>query len=393
LRRDDRIALWQFDTACEALGFASGPKAAALAKGLAGPRGGTDLDQAVSKVLASGATDILVLTDGQTWSATADALRTSKARISAILVGAGSLDVNIGQLCAQTGGQLFYAAGDDVAAPLARAFSALRQTGGAAEGLCADGYPSALTARRGGIEITATWSEAMEMTGADAVGRYAAALALPLLSTEDADAWAAAHTLCTHRTSLILIDEVGDAVDALPEMRKIALTSPRVETLSVSASYSAPMFAERAAVPRKSPIRRYESSASASMSASSSDTSPMARQLPDAERLMDRTQAPIWTVALRHAFRDLAWDVAAEQFLAGDFSVLIKEQSMLIQKLPTSDKISICAAAHGLHPTLVALALVAEIMGDRLALRFTRRVFKGIGPSEWAGLKLQGAGK
>jgi hypothetical protein len=36
---------------------------------------------------------------------------------------------------------------------------------------------------------------------------------------------------------------------------------------------------------------------------------------------------------------------------------------------------------------------VAEIMGDRLALRFTRRVFKGIGPSEWAGLKLPGAGK
>ena len=105
---------------------------------------------------------------------------------------------------------------------------------------------------------------------------------------------------------------------------------------------------------------------------------------------MDRTQAPIWTVALRHAFRDLAWDVAAEQFLAGDFSVLVKEQNMLIQKLPTSDKISIFAAAHGLHPTLIALALVAEIMGDRLALRFTRRVFKGIGPSEWAGLKLPG---
>lgn len=225
LRRADRIALWQFDTSCDLLGSAVGDEAAKLTMALGGPAGGTELGEAISKVLTSGTADILVLTDGQTWAQTVDALRGSKARISAILVGSGSLDANIGQLCAQTGGQLFYAAGDDVAAPLARAFATLRQTGGAVEGVCTSGSPVSVAAVRGGVAINASWSDAMELTKADAVGRYAAALALPLMSTEQADTWAVNHTLCTHRISLILIDDAGETVNALSQMRKVPLMS------------------------------------------------------------------------------------------------------------------------------------------------------------------------
>ena len=89
LRLHDRIALWQFDSTCEQLGTAAGDKAAGLVEGLDRPNGGTELSGAMSQVLASRARDILVLTDGQTWSATVDDLRQSKARISAILVGEG----------------------------------------------------------------------------------------------------------------------------------------------------------------------------------------------------------------------------------------------------------------------------------------------------------------
>jgi hypothetical protein len=106
-----------------------------------------------------------------------------------------------------------------------------------------------------------------------------------------------------------------------------------------------------------------------------------------------KKETPALSAALQLAFQGLAWDVAGEAFLAGDFSRLDTGQRLLIAKLRKSMELDAFALIKGLHPTLVALALIANITEDRLALRFTRRVFQSMPESDWAELKLPGAGK
>lgn len=378
LRGSDRIALWEFDDDCRPLGGAVGPEAARLVSKLRKPAGGTELDRAVDAALREGAQDILVLTDGQTWSATVDALAASKARISAILVGPGSLDANIGQLCAMTGGQLFYAAGDDVAASLALAFSALRKGGRAAEGRVSAGAPERMVALRGGVEITAEWSEAMELRGADAVGRFAAALALPLLGAEAAEDFARAHGLCTHRTSLVLVDEAGEVVEGMAQQRKVPLMAAR---------YAAADLRSR----RGSVIVD-------SFSGNSEGVLPMLSRM----RIMVDEDATIGfrevvpsfmkpTIPpedLRQMFAGLRWDALGDELLKGIVGSLDKPQQNAVAELSASDPIARFAAGAGLPAATVVLALIADLIDDRLARRFVKRAFKGLSVADWAHLRL-----
>jgi hypothetical protein len=85
------------------------------------PGGGTELGRAVSTALAHRATPILVLTDGQTYATEVQSTAARGAPIFAVLVGDASLDAMIGHLAASTGGQVFAAAGDNVAPPSWRA--------------------------------------------------------------------------------------------------------------------------------------------------------------------------------------------------------------------------------------------------------------------------------
>ena len=221
-RRGDQFELWQFDNHCSLLGKARGAKAATLLEKIGQPNGGTELGQAVHQVIAGGARDIHVLTDGHTWAHTVDDLLGSGARISAILVGESSLDVNIANLCAMTGGQLFYAPQADVASAVESALETLRL-----EGLAVSGTPEKLLCIRAGIEMTATVSKETAAGSLDPIGRYAAALSLPLLASEEAQFYAVKHGLCGHFTSPVLVDEAGSMVAGLPEMRKVELMAAR----------------------------------------------------------------------------------------------------------------------------------------------------------------------
>ena len=58
------------------------------------------------------------------------------------------------------------------------------------------------------------------------MGAYAAALALPAMTQEAATAAAVAHGLCSHLTSLIVVDEAGEAKAGVPNHRKVALSRP-----------------------------------------------------------------------------------------------------------------------------------------------------------------------
>lgn len=384
LRGEDRIALWEFASDCGELGDETGPAAAGLVSRLHEPAGGTELDRAVMAATVTGATDILVLTDGQTWAATVDALSGLKARISAILVGAGSLDANIGQLCAMTGGQVFYAAGDDVAASLSLAFAALRQRGNAAGGTVAGGAPERVVALRGGVEIAAEWSDAMELRGADAVGRFAAALALPLMGPDAAEETARAHGLCTHRTSLVLVDEAGEVVEGMAQQRKVPLMAALsraagagIMPMGGAASYSA---------------SRSEAHFSMDHQACDMGEPVRLRTLGGFRRDMAIAPRPAVSVEkARRIFADLRWDRLGDALLAGDMSGLSEAQTAFVEAIPLDEAILDFANDHGLHLYAVVMALVASLGSDRVAHRFLRRVFAGIPEDQWRGLR-PGAG-
>ncbi|PLL10240.1 hypothetical protein C0V75_21625 [Tabrizicola sp. TH137] len=381
LRGGDRIALWEFDDTCRQIGETTGPDAARLVSKLKKPNGGTELERAVKAALENGAADILVLTDGQTWSSTVDALAASQARISAILVGPSSLDANLGQLCTMTGGQLYYAPGDDVAASLSFAFSALRSVGRAVEGSVASGMPERVKALRGGVELIAQWSDAMEVRSSDAIGRFAAALALPLLGAEAAEDFARAHSLCTHRTSLVLIDEVGAMVEGMAQQRKVPLMarspaelSDSIGSLKVSAFRAAPVPFSAASAGDMSSIGFRESFARLAK----------ARHTVLSEDLLP----PVSAHDIRQLFVSLRWDALCEDLLAGNLRGLSEEQRDVVSSLAGMVQIVNFGKAKLLSSEIVALALIADLIDDRLGRRFVRRAFKGMAVSVWGHLRL-----
>lgn len=332
LHDTDRIVLWQFDDRCDFLGAASGRSAARLVHKLGKPNTGTELGKAVTKLISHGARDILVLTDGQTWAGVVDDLAGSDCRISAVLVGAGSLDANIGHLVTLTGGQIYYAPGDDVAAALGSALMAARVPGTAAQGRSEWGRPLHVTCQRGGVTIAADWTQTASPAPTDAIGRFAAALALPLLAPPDSLTLALDHGLCTHATSLVLVDEAGVATNLVPETRKVPLSQPH------SGGSDGPMIY--------------------------SARSMLCESLPS---VLDVTRD------LAHA---IDWDTAANLFLQGDLSQLTRAERRYLGRMCSKVAFIDAAAARGVPVEWVGLACIAaQVAGTNVAAdRFVRRV-------------------
>ena len=366
VRGDDRFGLWQFDDDCEFLGAATGPESALLAQKLDEPRGGTELGNALKTLLDRGARDVLVLTDGQSWAHEVDELADLPARISAVLVGPASLDANIGHLVTMTGGQLFHAPGANVGAVLVPALQALRLTAGPAVGRVVADQPVELTALRAGWVIKITWDEVAANSidaEAQALGRYAAALALPLLTPKAASAWAVEHVLCTHSTSLVLVDEASStaskgAVSAVwPNLRKVPLQAPAMRR---PAGEGPKVFFQAA---------RSQKSAEMPVSAGLQESKPMfstplRRADPSLHDRLDGLAARI------------DWSAVAARFLLADLSSLKSDELKAIEEFAASLGVIERAKALLYPVDVVALAiLAAACMGDdRFALRFARRV-------------------
>jgi hypothetical protein len=400
MRRSDRISLWQFDNGCQFLGTARGDACAKLASKLQGPEGGTELAGAVRAAIAAGAKDLLVLTDGQTWAHIVDDLKGEAVSISAILVGAGSLDANVGHLCAMTGGQVFYAPGQDVSAPLRSALEALRRPGAPVVGQASETGPEKVTVLRGGITIEANWStdkNPQKALPTDAIGRFSAALAIPLLDARAGEAWARAHSLCTHSTSLVLVDEDGQVTEGFSQMRKVA---------NMEIAYGVASYASYRLVPSMIPSSKaiYEDlSYPLSRSKASSPPSPeaLARlraaikdtrkeravqsppQQPSTKGLIARLMANLSARdrnPIEQIFKGFGWDRCGDALLAGDFSSLSPRQDTAMRSIAeelinlSSEEAYPVAEASML---IYALGLISRKIGDRLAARFARRALNG----------------
>ncbi len=379
---DDGLSLWQFDSECQHLGRGIGRSLQHLPGLLGPPRGGTELGAAVAQVLASGARDVLVLTDGQTWANDIDGLLAASARISAILVGPGSLDANIGRICAQTGGQVFFAAGEDVATPLKAALEAARGVGGPVSGVLDGPHPMTAQALRGGVEVTAEWTGTAGEGAADPVGRYAAALALPLMTDQAFDSWATAHGLCTHRTSLVLVDDAGERYEGLSQMRKVPLMEAMARPVA-----SAPIAGMAM---RFAPVmRQAQDSPAASLQKDSHAFSQPAMDWMEAGQSVEKPKLlRRWdsrdTGAAQDVFQGFDWLGQGDALLRGDLTALTVEQLAEVGRRVTTDRVARLAQDHGLDREQVALALIAlDTAPRRVAQRFAAKVFVGVPKRLW----------
>jgi Vault protein inter-alpha-trypsin domain len=358
LRPSDRVSLWQFNGACQPLGAASGADAAALTLKVEGADGGTELGAAVETAVAAGSRDILVLTDGQTWASEVHSAASRGCRVSAVLVGSASLDAMIGHLAAITGGQIFAAQSGAVGPAVSAAIASMRSPAAPFAGsVSANGEPMNISMVRGGIRVEVAWGAAPTDHSADAVGRYAASLALPLLDESRATNLAAEHGLCSHLTSLVLVDEAGDAVEGLPEMRKVplarvlqdksvglALSMYNGDEYFLRAAESIGEFNELAQPERKLDVSRTRRAQS------------FAEDLPPSS--------------------GIDWDRLANALLAGDLSGLTDEQRELVNRLAGSNLIVDLATAMASDPIQTAIALIAETAESRMAQRLARRALR-----------------
>ena len=383
LGEGDALDLWEFDNQPRHIGStmegirtgilaALGQRTphkrmAALISQLSGPAGGTEIGASLSTTIAkSQAHDILLITDGKSHALDVQALARMGRRISVVLIGEDSLEANVGHLAALTGGDIFVAAGDRIGEILQAAVGAFRSRVEAPD--CVVTYPDRIRVTRGNALITAEWRQSSEPVGeikqsvfARAIAALAASLALPGLETETATRLAEAEGLVTHLTSLALVDEDAKTQEGMPATRKVALATPRTNTMFCrkAGEAMAPILTSlmiNADEPRAS-IRCLASEA------------PISDMLPPPTIILDLSRLP----------KSIDWDIEPNRLLAGDLSGLDRTTRELIEQATRLDLVKEAAGRWQIAPTLVVLALIAGTCADRnrSAGRLRRAILKG----------------
>ncbi len=243
LRQDDRVRVAQFDTSHQVLGEARGRDALPLVKRLQRDGGGTEIGVPVIAVAKAYEGDILLLTDGKSYSLDVQAIAGLGRRVSVVLVGSDALDAAVGHVAALTGGMTYVVAGDDVASAVRSALGALRIASGNPASAAASGLPRETAVLRGGARVFLEWALTEALVPLDDVGRFAAGLVLPGLTEEAATTVAVEHGLCTHLTSLVVVDDAGEAQSGIPATRKVPLMASAADAGLLGGAPTRSLFA------------------------------------------------------------------------------------------------------------------------------------------------------
>jgi len=234
-----------------------------------------------------------------------------------------------------------------------------------------------------------------------AIGRFAASLALPLLDASATEAWSRAHSLCTHTTSLVLVDEIGEASEGFSRMRKVplmaavapeALSRPQSALHHSSASRGGAMMSmsyidPSARVSRMPKSRSHNSAPAAKWMRSVGGAGSL-------QPIQDRGGSKGLLAGLLAKFRGkqrqpvealfsgFAWDVWGDNLLTGDISSLTAEQQNAV--LEIEDKLHDFCSAEGREFDVImpfriyALGFIARLANDRLGDRFAKRALKNM---------------
>jgi hypothetical protein len=292
---------------------------------------------------------------------------------------------------------------------LRTAFKALRNRARSIEGKTSNDAPISLTARRGGVDINVAWhdSKVIEAGSTEvAIGRFAASLALPLLEASATEVWSRAHSLCTHTTSLVLVDEIGEASEGFSRMRKVplmaaiapeALSRPQSALHQSSSARGEPMMRPSAgsaslAYPRAKSRRHYSLSLPGHVGGWGGGGSrrPM-RDRSGREGLLAGLLVGLFASlfakfrrkkrpSVQSLFSGFSWDVWGDRLLTGDISSLNAEQRNAV--LEIESKLQGFCSAQGrefdviLPFRIYALGFIAQLANDRLGDRFAKRALK-----------------
>ena len=375
LRSGDRVALWEFDDSCEPVGngLPAEPRAfARLVSKLSPPAGGTEIGNALNRVHSVEVRDVLLITDGMSYSLDVQAHALRGRRIFVVLVGEDSLEANVGHLAALTGGDLQFSFGADVAQALEECVRGLRSLhipDGPFE-VGESGLPLRLVTARGNASIEGRWSKNASDTerGAfsSAVAAYAASLAVARSREDDAARIAVAEGLVTHLTSLVLVDVEGERQEGMPITQKVKLPTPRTGVHYGPADVSmAPLSsAMRASAPPpmgaalycKPPLQELDSldSAPSSIPAAALDLSAICQQID--------------------------WDAEAPDLAKGSLMRTAPHIAKAIRKLSRDPFLNSNAEAFGIDSLHLAIALLAHLASkeSRPASRALRRLLGSV---------------
>jgi hypothetical protein len=294
-----------------------------LVRGLRGPGGGTEIGAALERVMrVTPARDVLLITDGKSYALDVQKLARYGRRVAVVLVGEDSLEANVGHLAAITGGNVFVATGRDI--------------------------ELAIETVRGGAVVKASWSETATVHTDEGIGAgvaaFAAGLAIARMQEAAAAELAEREGLCSHLTSLVLVDEAAHTQDAIPAMRKILLPSPPSELDVI-------MFAIQA-------------------SCSSAPQTALFRAAP---------AGPPGLAASK-----IDWDGAPAQLLDSDLSSLDLRLAELIRELSQLTEVVHWADELKVKPSVLIIAALAysDRHHSRTADRISRKIF-GDSPPSW----------
>ena len=377
LRDGDRIAVWQFDDSCQCLGQARSVKdLREIVRKLDAPGGGTEIGRALADAVASGARDVILVTDGKSHALDVQALARSGCRFTVVLVGEDSLEANAGHLAALTGGAIYAALGADVTTSVAAAIASIR-VGAGERPVASENW---LVVTRAGLRVGVAWgkgaSDEARSESSRAVAALAASLLLPSLDEAEAVKLALAESLVGHLTSLVLVDDDGAATDDHAAGRKIALPTPRTMAASAGTTVFA-MARSRTAAPSGALYSVDEgidhlSSKSPEIDAAIA-TAPMASSVGGSPLPIARVPSN-----LGEAADAIDWQLHPQELIAGDAAALPADIAALVVAAAKTTAIETAARRLGLNAVALVIGLLARSRSghDRLAARIARAILK-----------------
>lgn len=376
LREGDHLHLWEFNDQVHDLGQAHGKQWRAHIRKLSGPSGGTEIGRALDAVMASGARDIVMVSDGKSHALDVCRLAGSGVRFTVVLIGEDSLEANVGHLAALTGGEIFVPDGADVAAAVRSAVRATRQP-------AAD--PREANLRRSGMVMRASWKPDLSASPSAppksdrAVAAYAASLLLASLNAREAATLAEMEGLVTHLTSLVLVDEEGATQAGLPATRKVALPTPRtsVQSLGPAASMSAPRYRCARSYPalgaRMIPYTPRDTGALGSMRSFRDEEEAWEAAVSKWEAEEAQTNRARQSPELRQRYEfnlaglaaSICWSKLGDGAAAGKLRHLDRAKRQRIDAAAHLPLVRKTAGEIGLLPVALVLGLMAQFMANR----------------------------
>lgn len=431
LREDDKINLWTFSNDVT---FECSTTKKNLARAVANivfVKGGTELDHALKTVSASkeGA-NILVVTDGRAGHLDHDELARNGLRVTAVLMGTDALEATIGTLAAHTGGQMFVTFGRDTARDMAAAIRSMRTVPEPVS--VTEKRPSELVRSVGGLLVSASWSASRKKTNqVPGVSAYAAYLALSSMPSDKAAIFAAEEGLVSHLTSIVLVDDAGEAVDGIPAQRKVPLSA----SWAGSAAQAQPSLMVRSLAFASPMDKSYDSAALSSPGALSAFHSavvpspaggrgyvkpsrandilvgapimtpfnPETPEFMDFDALKelgdivksiqgDTVSVPSdWRLKSSMSAFPIDWDDLVDMMLKGDIEHLPLSVRARIKAISVDAKVKALAIENARDPEIIAIGLMAYVdrENSRTADRIQRRHLKNIGAGVIEGLIAQ----